>query len=262
MEKIYSKPTEQINDDGDIDPLTSIPSLEIADRDYVDTLSVKEIIRKSREHFQPSPESIKQLEEASIFLPDKIDILLASTGDKPSALIFLNSEEWEPGEDNKDISTEADKELRVLAESLGLHICSRDVDMIDSYGGQKIRFYMVSRSIDTLAALATIEDEEIDLDLGARKNQLRGELLGYPETATDAFIDGTGISYKEAEIHDLEIIAFGGFAYSPNNTHLEMQTALAWASEVKKTSPTLYGQLLSRCADELNNEGYPFHQPS
>ncbi len=266
MEKITLKPTEQINDDINIDPSTLISTLEIAkDKDVEDTLFVEEIIRKSREHFQPSPESIKQLEEASIFLPHKIDILLASTGDKPAALIFLNSDEWEPGEEEKNISPEGDEELRAIAEALGLHICNKDdVFMFDSGGGQKFRMYMVSRSIDTLATLATIEDEGIDHGNGIRRDRLLGKLLGYPETATDAFVAGTAIGDKDAGIHDLEAIAFGQFAYSsdPDNIGLELETVHAWAKKVEKISPRLYRQRLDQLAEVLDNEGYAFHQPS
>jgi len=164
------------------------------------------------------PEAVRSLEASSIFVPSKVEILLAALEEKPAALLEVPAK---PGYDPE--------EYLQLVGALGLW--SSRIPM-----GSVGTILTISRSEESLVAL---NDAFQDYD-----EQGMGAAFGYPPTATEAFIQGRGISARSLEDADPEAVAFISYKVSPENAATEIAVAKRWARAVESVCPTIHSDML------------------
>lgn len=181
--------------------------------------------------------TIKYIEQSPIFVTYKMELLLVGLGEKPAAFGELESEEWRPGENPKQIDSNEYQEYVKIARHLGLFVhAHRDRTKVGPDNtSQLFRLITFSGSESTLTRL----------DQALAQNDVRttGKLLGYPPTATDAFMQGRIVRPVDSDTNPATL-AFAQFALSPENAHAELDVARRWSEAVRQSSPQIYAEMI------------------
>lgn len=214
-------------------------------------------------------EAMRCIEELPIDDGAKIDILLVFKGLKRCAADLLVSL-MEGDENEVQISQEeAARRLSNFESSiqrLGLFAAPGERVEHDGYAFQ---IYTVGSSLDETVELNQLwEDAKSDNISSEEKLALerrKGELLGFPKTAVEAFENSIALDKKmspetrilvsELQISTEELpesvrsedyMAFLGFIPSRGHWREELKTVQGWAQTVKETDPLLYDRVVAR----------------
>lgn len=101
---------------------------------------------------------------------------------------------------------------------------------------QHVRLLTASYSEELLDTVDTALEQRTPED-----QQILGEAFGYPQTATDAFVQGHSVGARSVT-QDAELLAFAMYNLSPEHAQSELSTARSWAEQVQAVSPAIYQQ--------------------
>ncbi len=74
-----------------------------------------------------------------------------------------------------------------------------------------------------------------------------GRCYGYPETASQAYLDEIPRTHPGVERHD-PLYFFTHFIFSRDYVHEELKTSERWRDAVRNSSPILYQKIIRKCA--------------
>lgn len=218
----------------------SLATLSDAQLEHISLESILRNLDFSVEKQYPSPESIRLLEESSIFLFDKICMLLAALGEKPASLTAFHLDSWKDGEEEKKVSEEQTLEICTVAEQLGLKTGIMDTPVKwSTEDNAKIRTVGVSLSESNLELLMRTHRE-----YSIASELLLGKVLGFPDTSVIAYATQEGM----VPVDQLNLEgdkAFTSFRLSEKDEIAEMETVYRWADAVAKASPLLYREYVN-----------------
>jgi hypothetical protein len=189
----------------------------------------------------PSTEAIEKLSQSDNLIADKVNILLAALGEKPSSVVVYVSEEWQDGEEEEHISAERTATMLDLARSLELHVCTRDTIEHESHTGlsRNRRAFSLSLSQHNAEIL-----NEVFWTKDTAEELILGKVLGFPDTAVAAYAAQDGmIPVDQLQHETLDDKLFIQFRMSAENADAEIQTVRRWARAVKEADVLLYNQV-------------------
>jgi len=220
------------------------------------------------EHDDAFREALRELEAMPGSTRPKLELLLPALGEKPASMVEFDFVNWTYGETEPPLDDAKYQQLLGIARGLGLHVraieqttsvtkeLQRTIDAMPNMSPdtreklearmskgamQKNRDLLVSRSVEVLDELeAALSDPT-----RSQYDQRLGVILGFPPTATRAYVEGRTISPKEARIQDPATLAFAQFRVSPENAEVELETAQRWAQSVKEVSPAIYDEVMN-----------------
>lgn len=167
---------------------------------------------------QEQIEKVKRLEQLNIGPAQKAFIILVLLGLKPATELDLY--EWN---DKKE-------DIKKVMQEVGLEIKEKEIP---------------SDRKNLKAKLAIAKDKTITerlLTIDSRKDHKEyGALMGYPESAVQAFINKEQLLSKDDYPKDEEVIFNMGL--SKNNWQEEFAILKKWSETIKKYNPDLYDQL-------------------
>jgi hypothetical protein len=154
-----------------------------------------------------------------MFVPRKVEVLLAALGMKPATLMDVSNAEYDRNQ----------AEYTRTAGKLGLWTCHF------KYG-----------DAGWLINVGQTKESLIELhDAFQSRDECRlGTVMGYPATAVAAYAAGTAVSARFILDLDPEAQSFVQYKVSPENAAAEVDVARRWAHAVEAVSPQIYNEML------------------
>lgn len=190
------------------------------------------------------------IEDLPLSADHLIYLVLIVAGKKPAAWLQYSSHIWREGDAPRHIPAEDRALIESSLQQLGLSykIESRitDAGLNQPANGRRRHHELldifVAKNDGALASLLSARE--------AKNWRALGTVLGYPQTAVDAFADGKSIGKDELpiEVQLSEPAQFIGFKLSPDNWKDELQEVETWATYIKENTPIVYFEYLNRCA--------------
>jgi hypothetical protein len=221
------------------------------------------------EHDDTYREALHELEDMPGGTRVKLELLLAALSEKPASMVEFDFVNWTHGEAEPPLDDAKYHQLVEIARKLGLHVHAIEQvgsqtenlqKLIDTRPDmppdtrqtlearmgkgdmQKNRSLLVSRSAERLDELKSIHSLDPHT---SQYDQRLGAILGFPPTATKAYVEGSAISARQAGEQDPSTLAFAQFMVSPENATEELETARRWAQSIQEVSPKIYEQVMS-----------------
>lgn len=163
-------------------------------------------------------EMIKSIENLKIGSKPKANIILIFLGLKPATELEISSH-----------NDSAEKVINVI-ENIGL----------------KVKIKSKFKRKDKDIVLLSVADNQENLDRleqidPSKNHEEYGRLMGYPETAIDAFLHKEKRLDPENYLENDELIFF--IAMSKENWEEEIKTLKKWSDAIKEQAPDLYVEL-------------------
>ena len=227
-------------------------------------LSPEQLSEKERE-------LVKRIEQLPIADGEKIDLILAWRELKPASALCVVLKKYT--REGKPILSEEDekkllKKVKLLAWDLGLTFIEGaewwPQESMDDVEQDKICDMFVARRPELALELAR---QWYKMSNPVAEKQI-GILLGYPETAVNAFKEFKkdlpgfmGERKSESpvmsdedfpeQIRKQDFMAFSDLRLSKKHWHQELKLVEKWAEEIKKLSPSLYQRKVKRYEKRL-----------
>ncbi|HKU18384.1 MAG TPA: hypothetical protein VJP80_03850 [Candidatus Saccharimonadales bacterium] len=224
--------------------------------------------RSNYENEELFKKTVERLETLDVLTARKVELILAATGDKRAALLEFDTATKTRGDSEPELDDTRSRQLVDIARDLGLYGCVveevRDLALESRYELesqpdmpadlhaaheaivsedilQKDRVLFAARDP---ADLDEVQAANADPDI-SRGNQRLGAVLGYPTSATQAYLEGRSIPVEKTGTQDLAALAFCRYYVSPENFTAELETARRWARSVQQISPVIYSQFVN-----------------
>lgn len=168
-------------------------------------------------------ERIIKIESLKTGSQQKAGLILVVLGEKPGINLSVFTEtEIEINEEEEKIKSLDLKYKKVNQEKMG-----------DRYMAE----FLISQNEDTLNELAEVDPSKDHYKYGA--------LMGYPESAIKAFLEGTCLSIEDERelLSKYPEIVFNDFRLSKDNSKEEMEIIRRWNKLVEKEAPDVYNEL-------------------
>lgn len=164
-------------------------------------------------------DKLKEISEIEMGKKQLADAILVLLGEKPSTKLDIYK--W-----NEDPSS-----IKEKMEKTGLIVKEKD---LKSHEKEKIAAKLViAQSEDIANQLLKVRSDENPREYGL--------LMGYPESAVDAFM-GKAASLKQEDYLSMKGIVFS-FRLSKNSHEEEFKTLKQWSNALKRSAPDLYNEL-------------------
>lgn len=186
---------------------------------------------------------IKALESLTGMLDhDKAAILLVHGDLKPSCLVTLSGEVYVQSEPPMHVDQESLQTLETILKELGLFYSTK-IRLYDNEGedenlSQEVARLFIAKAQDTADTLRFYFEDLNTYDAEA------GLLLGYPETAVHAFVNGgllpmddTPESTQEVSAQNMQLL---GYRLSEHHWNEEVKPLQAQGEYLQKVSPIIY----------------------
>jgi hypothetical protein len=183
-------------------------------------------------------EQLNKLEQLTI-LPDSelLQVVLVHLDLKPAAVITVPV--WEPLADLDQSFRSELQQLTAIFRQMGIFYEKKTHQVLTEEAGDlPEEIFYISKSPQHTVKLRDA--------FGRGNEQLRAELLGYPQTAIEAFMKGESASIDNLEINDQPEEPFLYFRPSQNHWQEELATLRPKIATVKTLMPRLYERLMHR----------------
>ncbi|MBU2539557.1 hypothetical protein KJ786_00115 [Patescibacteria group bacterium] len=205
-------------------------------------------------------ETVEKIEAASIYVDEKVGLLLLKTGDKPVTDITVGGEWWSQGKEKKHLREEDVKSVEDLLSVLSLPYKKKRVrtdvqtstDNAEQGERREVKDFAIGK------------DEQSLKNILQAKNQIEfGKAYGYPETAVRVYVRPMEHSFMRwelpADVKQSDFYPFIMFRVSKENWREEIKTAQKWAEVVRMNSQKLFEEYSEyiRDADSGYEKGKP-----
>jgi len=189
-----------------------------------------------------SPPSITQLENYEhINVFDKVAILLAMGDLKPAAMFYVESEPYDAFDAPKHVPEEIINDISVLMQSLGLFCEVYAWTTKNSDENEKnyeyVTFFISKHAEKARRLKALIQQHRVETSYE------EGILLGYPETAVEAFAHGgelLEVTARNIENFNEAYIRLLGFRLSKKHWREEVKILESYGDYLLNVSPAVY----------------------
>lgn len=180
---------------------------------------------------------IKKL-ESFYFLPTGsiVDIICVYKKIKPATIVDIFHDPDYPEEYfHQDVASVAE-----TLKSLGLPYSIETVSVDEEFEEAHIIIAQNKEKLEKVKAASVNAEKGWDRSIG--------EALGYPQTAIEAFINGTTTKPSELpeEVRDSDHIKFLGFLLSRDHWQEELEEVRKRADMVRQTAPDLYNKIVKK----------------
>ena len=205
---------------------------------------------------------LELIENSSLDLQDKIDLVLVYLKEKPAAWIgagdrFYKTEKEKEKQKKLERLNQKGEEIKTILEILGLpnhtfrYETEEEKTTLISYDS------FVSQDSERLNRLREAWQNGRHEDIGLA--------LGYPESAVKGFIKGEVLDRVEAfkklpkkdreELKKEEVFKFLTFGLSRNNWREELELARKYQRAIREKSPKIYNEVIKSMRDPLTFRG-------
>lgn len=196
------------------------------------------ILDLADEKIQRAVNSLKAIE--SILIIDKIFILLVANGDKPSMHTGFFSELLPPGQSMAKADVVQKEMLESIINDLGLSYKTQTKTLEKEVNGERMLTEWIVFCIAKQPGIA-------DALYKARENddeRTEGLLLGYPESAVEAFVNGIMLDIDKVPVSTDHVTASEmkllNHRVSKDNWQQEVRYLTDYAHSIKQLCPELY----------------------
>jgi hypothetical protein len=213
-------------------------------------------------------EAMRCIEELPVDDGSRVDILLAFKGLKRCAADLEISLMGGEGEEIQISQEEAVRRLSNFESSiqkLGLFAVPGERMLLDD--GYAFQGYVVGASLNEAAELNQLWEDARSENIPLEQKQIferrKGELLGFPKTAVDAFVNSIALEKKTSpetrlfaselqiateelpsDVRSEDYMAFLGFMLSREHWREELETVKKWAQAVEEADSALYQRMV------------------
>jgi hypothetical protein len=192
---------------------------------------------------------VETIENLDLGKQNRMNLILAYLGKKPTSEIMIGYNERVPFEELEESLVKKRSLERVLS-TIGLKFRVSEKESIDEDGFElKIFEFFVGRDERKI--------EELKDAFLKQDHEKTGKLLGYPETAIEAFVKEEGIfdrkswweSLPEKEREKLleeGVLNFLNFALSKRHWREELELVRKWQRIIREKAPKLYQEFIKR----------------
>lgn len=168
-------------------------------------------------------EKISKIESLRTGPQQKAELILVLLGEKPGICLSLFTENESEIDDDEEKIKNLDLKYKKVSQ--------------EKKGERYMAEFLVSKNEDTLNELAEADPSKDHYRFGA--------LMGYPESAIKAFLEGTCLSIEEERelLSKYPEIVFNDFRLSRDNNKEELELVKRWNGLVEKESPEVYNKL-------------------
>lgn len=205
---------------------------------------------------------LELIENSSLDLQDKIDLVLVYLKEKPASWIgaglrFYKTETEKEKQERLERLNQKGEETKRILESLNLpnhtfkYETEEEKTALVSYDS------LVSQDLEKLDLLKEAWQSGKTKDIGLA--------LGYPESAVDGFLRGEIFDIRENLKHlpkkerdafkKEEVFKFLNFGLSKNNWREELELVRKYQKAIKEKSPKIYNEIIKTCRDPLTFRG-------
>ncbi len=183
---------------------------------------------------------ITRLEQMQAFLDeDKVSLLLTYIGMKP-AMFTEHIRSLEGGEFEKVEWEKERAEISQFLKQAGLPFI-QEVTEVDEDGYQ-YAIFIIGKDKEGLKKL----EEARRIQTMDRRDIAMGRVLGYPESAIQAFVKGKSLIRVPEEIQQDEGYKFLGFRLSKENWQQELEVGRKNAQAIKRLAPHFYQRVMQQ----------------
>ncbi|MEI7765117.1 MAG: hypothetical protein WCI93_00860 [bacterium] len=182
---------------------------------------------------------IENLEQLPCADESKVELLLASQGlKKATDFTFFEFEK---------VTEEVLKKTEEVFKEFGLFYIKNTRELTEI---QRWKEYIIGKNKEEVLLFQKLWNQDDDFGEEAKK---KGELLGFPKTAIDAYIKKETISRFDfpEEIKNKDFLAFGNIAFSKDNYKEELKTIEVWAEAIKRMDKDLYLRMVEEYKKDI-----------
>jgi len=216
--------------------------------------------RASEVNLELDKEIVESIEDSSLDIQEKVELILVMAKLKPATEIVAYSEEWQRGESEKEIDPQDVEGTEGLIKETGLMYEIMPPEVVDS-GAEGVKEGEEFGKRMELKFLVAGTGEGLDLIKKAyatNDEELFGKAYGFPQSSIEAY-SGKRELISQNELLDKgvdeEAVVFARFELSRDNWEEEIKKAEAWARAVKEISPKVYRDFVEVMSDAIRRRG-------
>lgn len=212
-------------------------------------------------------EEVETIENLSISIFEKMDLLLTKIGYKKICDVKIVTEVWYEGEVEKSLDYDKVEEIKNKIKELGMEIDIseekeeitteyEDDDVNEDNAHLKTGINKTNKYLDiSIAKNKTARDEYVEA-LRSQDHFKMGESFGFPKTAISAFLDESKAIRREnlpEQIKNDDVYYFITFrVLSKDHWQDEVNLVRKWQKAVKKNSPKIYEEYLKEAKEVVD----------
>jgi len=210
-----------------------------------------ELIDEQRE---VTEKEIEMIEKSPLFYQEKVSLALATLGEKPVSWIDVSeryNQTKTKRKENKILNQlEVEKnQVQQILNELGLVYEIKKFKIEEETTFNSGYDFLVSKKQEDLSLFRE--------SIKAKDDKKIGECLGYPETATNGFINNNILDYNELPKEEAEKLIneetskFLTFRLSKDHWQEELEVVRSWQLLIKENFPNLYKEVISEGLDKI-----------